>query len=396
VGDKQTTAPERAPSTQDKRRRRRRRSRFIMLRRLLILTVVVVLAVVLWRHWDTLAPDKLIARLRDSFTTSAGTFPVDVSGTNVVTLDRAEEYVVAVSDSYLVFYNEDGAEVNRHACTYSNPLVRTAGEYVLLAEQNGKRVQLYTRSGLETELTAKERILSVALNEEGRFAVMTRGLQNYAVQVTVYDKTGEQVYARSRTKLATGVALSSEGDRLAMLSVEASAGVIHSTVAIFPTVGTSSEAVFTHTLPDTLLYRLEYMDDGHLAAIGETGVLLVDTATGTPTTYMAGDRRVLGGVVGSKGVALVLRDYGDTASGSVVVLDTAAAPHAEVAFEGEFRHVSTDGDRFLVLTDNRVQAISAAGAGGTASIEADGQRCVLTGDAAVVLGLNLIQSYDLQ
>lgn len=383
-------------SREDNRRRHRRRSRLLMLRRLLVVALVAALAVVLWTNWDTLAPDKLFAQLQDSLDAATGTFPVDISGTRVTALERSQSYITVLSDSYLTYYNTDGGEINRFACTYGSPLLRTAGRYVLVAEQDGKRVQLYTRSSLATEVTAKERILSVAVNTQGQFAVLTRGTQSYAVQVTVYDSTGQQIYARSRTKLATGVALSPDGEYLAVLSVEATGGVISSLVEIFPLAGGETAATFTHSVADTLLYRLDYMNSRYLAAVGETGVLSVDTRSGTSTAYTVENRRVLGSVVNGDGVALAVRDYGDTAGGTVVLLDRQASQRTTVDFDGEFRHLSTDGDDFLLLTDTRAQAIAFSGVKGSALIEADGQRAALAGDTAVILGLNSIQAYELQ
>lgn len=389
------TDPEQPVSRGQERRRRRRRSRLIMLRRLVAWVLMIVLVVVLWQNWDVLAPDKLLAKLQDSMDTSAGTFPVDISGTNVSVLDRSQNYITALSDSYLTFYNTTGGEVKRYACTYSSPLFRTAGKYVLLAEQNGKRVQLFTRSLMLTEITAKERILSVALNEKGQIAVLTRGNQSYAVQVTVYDRKGQEIYSRSRTKLSVSVALSPDGTHLSLLSTEATDGVLSSLVEVFALSGKDTQAVFSHTVKDTLLYRLEYMNDSRLAAVGETGALLVNTRNSSAVPYTVETQRVLGYAVKADGVALALRDYGDTADGRVVVVNHHGEERCAVDFTGEFRHLSTDGSKFLLLTGDVAQSITANGASKAASVEADGQQAVLSGNTAVVLGLSSIQSYTL-
>ncbi len=390
-----TPQNEQPVSREENRRRHRRRSRILMLRRFLVLAFVVVLTVVLWRNWDTLAPDKLLSRLWDSMNTSAGTYPVDISGTNVTVLTRSETGIATLSDSYLTFYNAGGGEVNRHPCTYAAPLYHTAGKYVLLAEQDGKQVQLYTRTALQTEITAKEGVLAIALNEDGRFAVLTRGNQSYAAQVTVYDRDGTQLYSRSRSKLATGVALSPDGEGVALLSVETTNGVLSSVVEIFTLSGTDTAAVFTHPLRNALLYRVEYLSDTRLAAVGETGALLINTENKTTTAYTVDSRRVLGCAIKEDGVALALRDYGDTAGGSIVVLDADGKEACAVPFTGEFRHLSTNGSRYLLLTDVTAQSINHVGVEKTAAIEADGQRAVLLDDTAVVLGLNSIQAYTL-
>ncbi len=391
-----TRDTEQPVSRSQDRRRRRRRSRIIMLRRLLAWVLTFVLVVLLWQNWDTLAPDKLLAKLQDSMNTSAGTFPVNISGSNVSVLDRSQNYITTLSDSYLTFYNATGGEVKRYACTYSSALFRTAGKYVLLAEQDGKRVQLFTRSLLLTEITSKERILSVALNEKGQIALLTRGNQSYTVQVTVYNHKGQELYSRSRTKLAAAVALSPDGEHLALLSMETTAGVLSSLVEVFALSGKETQAVFTHTLSDTLLYRLEYMNDTRLVAVGETGALLVNTRNSAAVPYTTDTERVLGYAVKADGVALVLRNYGNTADGRVAVINHHGEERCTVDFTGEFRHLSTDGSKFLLLTGEMAQSITATGAAKAASVEADGQRATLIGNTAVVLGLSSIQAYTLK
>ena len=65
-------------------------------------------------------------------------------------------------------------------------------------------------------------------------------------------------------------------------------------------------------------------------------------------------------------------------------------------FSGEFRHISADGDSYLLLTDSRVQQITRTGAGKAADVAPDGQKAVLaSGSTAVVLGLSTVQAYEL-
>ena len=244
-------------------------------------------------------------------------------------------------------------------------------------------------------MTAPEKIIAVALNEKGQFAVLTQGTQGYTVQVTVYDRKGVPLYSRSRNLLATDVALSADGRQVALLSVEAENGVLHSVVEAFSLSSTDAEALISYTAQDTLLYRLAYQRNGRLAAVGENGALVLDNSGNPPEIYSAGDGRVLGYAAGDNCLALAVRRYGDTTDGQVTVLDGAGRERCTVPFTGEFRHLSADGHRFLLLTNGQAQIITTAGAGKSATLAADGQQAVLSGNSAIVLGLNAIQSYPL-
>ncbi len=377
----------------ERRRRSKQRARRNTLRRLAVFAVVVILALVLWQNWDTLAPDKLISRLQDSMNDSGDGWPVDVSGSGATRLVRTQSYTAVLSDSYLTYYNSRGGEVTRYGCSYSAPLLRQAGKYVLLAEQEGRRLLLTTRSALLQELTMEEKILSVAINEKGRFAVLTQGPGGYAVKVTVYDRKGEQIYARSRMSMATEVAISPDGERVALLSVQAQNGSLSSAVEVFDLESDAQDALFTYTAKDTMLYRLTYVRQ-ELVAVGEERAVALNDQ-GQAAVFTTGASRILGYCVGERYVALALRDYGETAGGQVAILDGNGVEHARVDFAGDFRHLSAEGDRFLLLTDSAVQTVTEAGAGKQAAVAADGRRAVQLDGKAIVLGLNTLQAYSL-
>ena len=383
-------------SREEARRRHRRRSRLLLLRRLIIVALVIVLALVVWQNWDTLAPDKLFANLQDSMNDQAGGYPIDISGANMTAIAKVDNYVATIGDSYLTYYDRNGGEANRYPCTYSSALMRTAGQYVLLAEQNGTRLQLSTRSAIQTEMNVDNRIISAAVCAAGRFAVLTQSGQGYSVKVTVYDRTGEVVYSRSRQQLATAIAISPNGKEIALISAEAKNGVFTTTLNTFPLSGGKTEANYTYTQTDTLFYRLEYLNNDVVAAIAEEGILLSNTRTENPVYFAADNEHVLSAVTTSRGIAVALRRYGATTGGRIAVMDANAQQLSSVDFSGEYRHLSTDGSRYMLLTDSVAQLITTAGGGNSATVEADGKSAVPDGGRAIVLGLNAISSYTLE
>lgn len=387
--------PPTAPAMEDKRKLRKRRARWRAVWRCAVLLLLCAAVFLLWQNWDVLAPDRLLDTLQDSLGSGTGSFPVDVSGSGIQWLARSQNYLVMLSDSHLTYLNSAGAELNRFACTYPSALMRTAGRYVLLAEQGGTRLQLNTRTATLTEITAEQEILSVAVNEKGQIAVLTQGARNYAVCVYIYDRQGKQLYYRAHTQLATEVALSADGTTVALLSLQTEKGNLDTVVNVFSTASTQSAAQYTYTAKDTLMYRLAYLSEGWLAAIGENGVVMMDTADGRYTIYAPQDMRLLGYAVGGEDLALVLRPYGNTGDGEVHVISRGGDRLCSVPFTGEFRHLSGGEGQYILLTDGYVQRLTALGAAGMATVPADGQQVVLNGEQAAVLGLNVLQVYDL-
>lgn len=122
---------------------------------------------------------------------------------------------------------------------------------------------------------------------------------------------------------------------------------------------------------------------------------MLDTTDGLATVYAPADMRVLGYAVSGSDLALAVRPYGETGGGQIHIVDTSGEPRSIVDFTGEFRQLVGGERQYALLTDSYIQQCSAAGAGATASVEADGQQVILSDTRAVVLGLNRLVAYDL-
>lgn len=382
-------------TAEQKRVMRRRKARRRALVRLVALVLFVAVLVVVWQNWDVLSPDRLISEFEMLVGSGTGEYPVDMSGTGVRRLEKADGHGVVLTESHLIYLNHGGAEVARYACSYPTPLMRTAGKYVLVAEQGGRRVHLSTRSNLVLEWETDWDIISVSLNKKGQVAVLTDGPQGYAVQVKVYDRKGQVLYVRDRNLTATDLTLSADGKQVGMLTPEAVDGSLNTRMEVFSLTTTDAEAVCAYTAKDTLLYRLAYLENGWLAAFGENGAVMLDTADGLATVYAPDGMKVLGYAATGNHLALVLRPYGTTAGGEVHVVGKDGEPLTTVEFTGEWRHLSGQDGSYALLTDTYAQKIGKSGSEGTVAVGSDGQQAVLDGNAVIVLGLNRLDSHPL-
>lgn len=382
-------------TAEQKRQMRRRRSRRRAVLRGVALVLVCVVVVLLWQNWDVVAPDRLYSHIQDLLGSSTGSYPVDFSGVGVQRLERVENYSVVLTDSHLIYLNQSGAEVNRFGCAYPSPLMCTTDQYVLVAEQGGRRIQLSTRTSIVTEMEVDNEIIAAALNDKGQMAVLMQGSQGYLVQVKVYDRKGKLLYTRSRNQTATGIALSPDGRQVALLSIKAADGTLTSSMDVFSLTTSDTEALCSYKGADTLLYRLEYLADGWLVAFSEESAVLMDTANGLTSVYVPPDMRVLGYAVSANTMALVLRPYGSTGDGEVHIVDKEGAPTAIVPFEGVYRDLSQQNGQYVLLTDTYAERMTVNGAQGRVPVEEDGRQAVLDGDNVVVLGLNRLLAYPL-
>lgn len=382
-------------TTADKREMRRRRARRRTVVRIVVVVLVLAAAVLVWQNWKYLSPDNWGRYFEEWFGGGTGNYPVNMTGTHVHRLAQAEEYAAVLTDSHLIYLNRNGAEVSRYTCAYPTAVMRTAGEYVLVAEQGGTRLHLSTRNKVVLEQTVEHKILSASVNEEGQFAVLTDGPQGYLVQITVYDRNGKRLYTRDRNRTATDITLSPDGTQVTTLSVEADSGNLNTGMDVFSLQTSATEALCSYVALDQLLYRAEYLSGGWVAGFSEQGVVMMNTATGATTLYAPTDMHVLGFAVAGDDCAVAVRPYGNTGGGQVHIVNTAGTATRVLDFTGGFRHLSGCAQQYALLTDSYVQYLSATAVGTPVAVKADGQQVILTDGRGVVLGLNRLEAYDL-
>lgn len=392
------SAPQEQLSAEDKRVLRRRRKRRRLLVRIAIVTVICALSVLIVLNWNALTPEKIWTWFQDLVGGGTGSFPVDLSGTGAQRVEQIDNYTVVLTDSHLLYLNGTGAEVTRYECAYADPLVRAEGKYVLVAEQNGTRLQLSTRNKLVKEWKTEDNthtIRAVSLNAAGQTAVLTDGPQGYQMQICVYDEDGALLYSRNSNRNAIDVALSPDGTTVSLTSVEADNGSLNTHLEVF-SLKSGGDPQCVHVEADRLLYRIEYLSNGKIAAMHEHGVVLMDPTSGATTSYVPDDMRVLGYAVSGDTVALAMRPYGDTAGGQVAVISATGAATCTETFDGEFRHLSGYNGTYTLLTDGYVHALSADGVKGKAAAPADGLQAVWATDKAVVMGRNQLEAYSVK
>lgn len=387
------SAPQQQLTAEDKRRMRRRRQQRQLVVRLAALVAVVALCAVVWVNWDVLAPDKLWSWVQDMVDGGTGSYPVDLSGTGARRLERAEDYTVVLTDSHLLYLNDGGAEVARYGCAYSRALLCTEGKYVLVAEQDARRLQLSTRNKMVLEWSADLPVRAVSLNAAGQTAVLTEGPQGYAVQVKVYDKEGKVLYTRNSNRTVTDVALSPDGNTVSLVSVEAVDGTLNTRLEVYALASADPNPQCSYTAEDTLLYRATYLEDGTVMAVCDWGAVLLSSGNGKTTLYQPEGRRVLGFATTGHTVAFALRSYGNTAGGEVEVVSSAGVVQSNVSFSGDFRHLSGHDGRYSLLTDGYTQQLTSNGADGIVAVEADGRQAVPTEEGTVVMGLNRLNYF---
>ena len=379
--------------SEERRARRGKRRRRVLIRAA-VAAVAVALVLVVAFNWNTLSPVNLIGRIGSLFSGGGGSFPYDVSGSPIYAMDAADNCTVLLSDTYVTMINTSGGEAMHRAHSFTDPLLRTNGKYVLLAEKDGKRFRLETRSKTVLNKTLEYEIVTAAVHSNGNIAVVTTAEQGYNARLSVYATDGSLIYQRLCGTLIADVAFSPNGKDVAVATVGAEKGAMRSGIEVFSLHSQDSEPLCTYKRKDVLLLRIAYLSDSVIAAVGDNEVWMYHPWNDNVcNTYAFTDGELKAFAVGSSSVAIVTQPYGAATGGTLAYIGTDGNANAVCAIEGVCRDIAASGDAYVVLTDKYIYSYGFGGIGEPQSITSDSSRVVRLGQYAMVLGLQDLVQY---
>ncbi len=388
-----SSADDKHDGTETKTARRARKKRRFRIRLLVLIVLIAVIALVV-TNWESLAPEVITGKVSDWISGgSGGGFPVNISGSQIFQMEYESGSTVLLSDTYVTMVNNSGAETMRRTHAFSNPQLRVAGKYVLVAELGGKRLQLETRAKTVQTLETSYDILTAAVHKSGRVAVVTGSDQGYNAEISVYSANGELIYHRLCSNLIADVAFSPNGKQLAVAAIGAQGGAMTSTLEVLSLGSGESTPLYTHSESDMLLYRVQYLSDSVIAAVGDTGVWMYQPRRDTCALYEFSDGSLTAFAVGDKGVLAVTKPYGSATGGTATLISADGKAAFTEAFEGVCRDVAADENSFTLLTEKEIYQFSYRGLSGSREVSSDGRLVAASGNRVMVLGLNALTQY---
>lgn len=392
--ESKTTAP-RGPRPSRKRRSRRHGRSVIwaVLFRLTLVMAVVLLGVLLWRNWDNLAPAALIEWFDRTVTGGDGGdgYPVDISGDSVVSMQAFGNNAALLTDTSLLVYNSSGAETVNRGHTFADPLLCTEGEYMLVAELGGNRYTLHTKKEAVSEGASAGTIVSAAVSDNGQVALVTESSQSYMSEVVVFDRKGNETFHwYSADLLVADVAFSPRQKEIAVLGLSAVDGDMRATLHVFSLSGKKEGPTHTYRATGSMMTALHYFDNGRIAAVGDTAVWVYDPDKNETAVTDFEDAVLLGYAFSDEGVGVVTRDYGESRGGMLRVITTVGNAVREIAFAGNYRHITAADRGFYLLTEDTLYQADGAGVAKTIAVSTDSLMTVEMNGKPLVLHLSML------
>ncbi|MGM9552137.1 MAG: DUF5711 family protein [Clostridia bacterium] len=176
------------------------------------------------------------------------------------------KYMGLVSGGRFTVIDKNAREKNDEENLLSDPVLHAKGEFCIVADYGGTVAKLYENEKIETVVETEKKIISVATNSHGFFAIATEGV-GYDAVITVYRKNGEAIYRYNIAKNDfVDMEISENNRRLIIVESNLSTGVVASNVVVAEFNRADAQNVFTEV--SNLYVKVHCNKDGSFVCIG--------------------------------------------------------------------------------------------------------------------------------
>ena len=163
-----------------------------------------------------------------------------------VSICAYDNHIAILEDNKLSIYNVSGKEEATINISISNPIFKSCGKYLLIAESNGKNAYLIYNIGLQWQKTMDGNISKVAVNKNGAVGLVLTGT-TYKSVIVMYGITGaEEFKTYLSTTIAVDLEISEDNKYLSFAEMNTSGTLISSavkTVSVEKAKNTPEEAI---------------------------------------------------------------------------------------------------------------------------------------------------------
>lgn len=140
--------------------------------------------------------------------------------------------ILILKNNVLTFYNKNGHETDTVDVEISNPIFKSSGNYICIAEKQGKKIYVLSDKNVVWQKELEGNISNIAINENGYLAVAITG-ETYKTVIKTFDNKGTGLFTQffSSTYILD-MDISQDNKYLALAEVNLSGILIQSNIKI--------------------------------------------------------------------------------------------------------------------------------------------------------------------
>lgn len=236
---------------------------------------------------DSFSPDNIMDSIQDSFN-SLGVghnFPYEVTekkitNQNFKTIGRN---IVFVSDIETVCLNDTAKEISKRQHSYSNPILKTNGNKILVYDAYNKGFDVGTISKCVLKKNLNDDILAGDISRNGTYAFITKSKTSLGKLEVFKNKESDPFFEYFfQNFYITDLAFNPNGKLCACVGVDADSSEIKSSVFVFDYKNQTPKKI---DFDNTMILNIKYINEKNIVVIGDNIISIVDTNNGTRKDY---------------------------------------------------------------------------------------------------------------
>lgn len=287
-------------------------------------------------------------------------FPLDINGSRTLAIDRLANGFCVLTDTSFTIHNTESKRVDIRSHYMSSPALTSSGRYALIYDIGGKSYRLETAAETLDSGKTDYVITGGCVSRTGRYALMSYNSSKLSM-MEVRESSGEIIHKwHSDYFYITGIALSADGEHIAVCGINAENGKAVSTV-IIQRVGEKQDTARLN-FTDVEFITIEFTKSGSLVAVGDTKTLVIDAGGGSHTDISYGGSQLIDYDISyESGVLLYISESSGLSLGTLISCDSMGYERFKINISGYVLALSADSECSSVLTREKAYIYSDVG-----------------------------------
>lgn len=317
-------------------------------------TFIVLLSVFIF---CVTSPTGPIERITNAFSLiGGGELPTTLSGTNVLSFKNSNQKAYALTNSHLCGYTYSGKEFLEIQHGFSNPVLETSKERVLVYNRESNKFIIANNSNTVFEQTVDQTIFCADIADNGSVVFVTAS-PTYAAQITVYNKNMKQYYTWYLAEgLVTDITLSDNGRYIAVSTLNISGGLFVSKVYCLDTE--EQEPIFTKELSDESVLTVESISSACFAYISNKNITFLNWKSGEKISDSSG---FLSPSYFDIQDGYILTTFSEANRFDIVLYNKSGEKKHQLVFNGIIDDISVFDELIYILSGSQIHILDFSG-----------------------------------
>lgn len=284
-------------------------------------------------------------------TIGGGSYPLNLESNDTIAVVSKGSYYYVLSNTSLTAFSNAGKKIFEHSHGFENPVLKTSKTRALLFDQGKNEVLIFTLGGLKFTKTIKQEIRTAAMGDNGTYALVTSA-ENYAAQVSVYEKNNELVYEWfSSEQLVNNVVVAPRGNKIAISTIASSVGQYNSKVCVFNFKSATPENEKLYE--NTVVYSLDTSFTGGFSVLTSNQYNFIKWSNFKQNEYK-NEYNTAMFRAGNNGVAVVYNRENDKTDNRIAIFSSGGKLKKEFEFKGTITDFALRNGHIYCVSDNKV------------------------------------------